>query len=267
MLRHLRRDGRHKPPVSGMDRASPSRGLLITGFALLALLLGLMLVADPAVRRLAQAAPAPLQDIARAVTDLARPAHVLWAAGLGLVVFGYLLRAEAARKLSALYQHLLGVTGLVFAAVALSNLAVNVMKLAVGRARPRLFEAHGSAHFAPFSGASSFDSFPSGHAATAFALATALGLMLPQARLPAFAFAGMLAATRLILDKHYFTDALAGAGVGVIVTLWAARWMEARSIVFARAGSGTRRVRGARLMSFAWRMLQTKAARLRQIGG
>ena len=231
------------------------------------LLIGFMLIADPAVRRLALAAPAPLKDIARATTDLARPAYVLWATGPALVALGYLFRAEAALRLSALYQHLLGVTGLVFAAVALSNIAVNALKLAAGRARPKLIDTHGPAHLAPFSGTSGFDSFPSGHAATAFALATALGLMLPQTRAFAFGLAALIAASRLVLDKHYFSDVAAGAAIGVILTLWAARWMEARSIVFARAGSGTRRVRGVRLMSFAWRMLRAKAARFRQIGG
>ncbi len=253
-------------PACGMRDASRLLIRLTLLLAACVLLIGLMLIADPAVRRLALAAPAPLKDAARAVTDLARPAYVLWIAGLSLMVLGYRLRVEAARKLSALHQHLIGVVGFVFAAVALSNIAVNLLKLAVGRARPRLFETHGSAHVAPFSGASGFDAFPSGHAATAFALATALGLMLPQTRAFAFVLAALIAATRLVLDKHYFTDVAAGAAIGVILTLWAARWMEARSIVFARTMRGVRRVRGGRLIRNAWRQSCARNARLRQIG-
>ncbi len=230
------------------------------------LFIGLVLIADPAVRRLALAAPAPLKDIARATTDLVRPAYVLWIAGLILMVLGYRFRVEAAQRLSALHQHLIGAVGFVFGAVALSNIAVNLLKLAAGRARPKLIDTHGPAHVAPFSGASGFDSFPSGHAATAFALATALSLMLPQTRAIAFGLAALIAAARLVLDKHYFTDVAAGAAIGVIVTLWAARWMEARSIVFARNGRGLRRVRGARLVRHAWRRSCAELARLRQIG-
>jgi membrane-associated phospholipid phosphatase len=68
-----------------------------------------------------------------------------------------------------------------------------------------------------------FLSFPSGHATGTFALATAITVLLagaPRAgRLAvaviAFALASVVAAAMIALGFHYFTDAIAGAAVGI----------------------------------------------------
>jgi undecaprenyl-diphosphatase len=71
-----------------------------------------------------------------------------------------------------------------------------------------------------------FLSFPSGHATGTFALATAITVLLAGApRVPravglaaaviAFAVAAVVAAAMIALGFHYFTDAVAGADVGI----------------------------------------------------
>ena len=59
-------------------------------------------------------------------------------------------------------------------------------------------------------------SFPSGHTAEVFALATSLTLACPKwyVYTPAFAFAGTVAYSRMYLGVHYPTDVLMGAFIG-----------------------------------------------------
>jgi undecaprenyl-diphosphatase len=60
-------------------------------------------------------------------------------------------------------------------------------------------------------------SFPSGHAATAFAAATVVAAFHPRLRVPIFALAGLVAVSRVYLGVHYWLDILAGAALGVLI--------------------------------------------------
>ena len=57
-------------------------------------------------------------------------------------------------------------------------------------------------------------SFPSGHAATAFAAATALAVLCPKLRPWALALAGAVALSRIYLRVHFPLDVLAGGLIG-----------------------------------------------------
>jgi undecaprenyl-diphosphatase len=83
---------------------------------------------------------------------------------------------------------------------------------------------------------------PSGHAATAFAAATAVGVVHPRLRAPLLLLAALIAISRVWLGVHYLSDVLVGSAIGVAVAL--ALWLLATR-VWARAtstsGSGSRR--------------------------
>lgn len=92
-------------------------------------------------------------------------------------------------------------------AVASTSAIVNgPLKLAVGRRRPpprRLLRHRPRT-----------SSFPSGHAASAFAFATAVTRELPEVGPLLFPLAGTMAYSRVYLGLHYPSDVLAGAAFG-----------------------------------------------------
>jgi undecaprenyl-diphosphatase len=64
-------------------------------------------------------------------------------------------------------------------------------------------------------------SFPSGHAGTAFAAATAVAFAAEDSAVAAAAFsaAAVLSTGRIIADRHWLSDVIAGAALGTAVTV------------------------------------------------
>lgn len=98
-------------------------------------------------------------------------------------------------------------------AVAAAGILVTVFKELFDRARPPVagIEAVG---VIPDSA-----SFPSGHSATAFAAAVAVGLFYPRLRTPLLALAAVVALSRVYLGVHYASDVLAGSLLGALLGL------------------------------------------------
>ena len=110
----------------------------------------------------------------------------------------------------------------------LAGLSANILKHAIGRARPKFMHA-GNLEFSP-AGGSGYDSFPSGHSAAAIAVATVLAAKYPRARWPVLAVAVAIAASRILRGSHYLTDVAGGAALGCVMGVIAAHpWREWRS--------------------------------------
>jgi len=104
--------------------------------------------------------------------------------------------------------------GYLLTTVALSGLLANLLKRAIGRARPTHFADWGPFGFSPFNGRASFESFPSGHATTIGALFVALAFLFPRYRYIFAACALWLAITRVMVGAHYPSDVMAGLALG-----------------------------------------------------
>jgi undecaprenyl-diphosphatase len=69
-------------------------------------------------------------------------------------------------------------------------------------------------------------SFPSGHAATAFAAATAVGVLYPRLRAPLLALALTVALSRVYLGVHFWSDIFVGSVLGVAIGITTARFFQ-----------------------------------------
>jgi membrane-associated phospholipid phosphatase len=98
-----------------------------------------------------------------------------------------------------------------------SGLVVQVIKNLVYSPRPKLFfEAGQYLNFIENVTLSGHSSFPSGHTATAFAMATVLVLLIKNKRLqlPVLMAATLVGYSRIYLAQHFLLDVLIGAGIG-----------------------------------------------------
>ena len=99
-----------------------------------------------------------------------------------------------------------------FAGAGLVEFAV---KHLVGRARP-----DGAPHGILLTGptfAPDLDSFPSGHATSVFAVAAVFAACYPRLAWPLYLLATAIAVGRVYLARHYVSDIMAGATIGIAV--------------------------------------------------
>jgi len=100
-------------------------------------------------------------------------------------------------------------------AIALTSAVTNlVLKPLAGRQRPARSNGHPRPESRRVRQPAS-RSFPSGHAASAFAFATAMGQAAPSLRLPLYVAAATVAYSRVHTGVHYPSDVAIGAVVGI----------------------------------------------------
>ncbi|WP_245585753.1 bifunctional phosphatase PAP2/diacylglycerol kinase family protein [Pseudonocardia asaccharolytica] len=113
-----------------------------------------------------------------------------------------------------------------------SGMANALLKPLLPRRRPAAAElpAHQTLPNPPTS-----SSFPSGHAASAAAFATAVAVESPRLGLALAPLAGAVAYSRVHVGVHWSSDVVAGAAVGSAIALATRRWWPVRSSDEARA--------------------------------
>jgi undecaprenyl-diphosphatase len=151
---------------------------------------------DVAVRDAAHAGRSPARDrVMQAVTDAGRPETVLGTL-LVIAVLDPSGVLTARRALLALVP---------------ANLVVEGLKRAVNRERPDGERKPSNA------------AFPSSHAANAAALAVVLARRWRRLAIPLALLAVAVCAARVLLDRHWLTDVVAGAVIGAAAGVLACR--------------------------------------------
>jgi membrane-associated phospholipid phosphatase len=157
---------------------------------------------DDAVRTAVQDARRPaLERPMRKASDIGKPA-VVFAALLAVAVFTGPAGPATARE--------------VLLAVAGTNAAVEGLKRLTFRARPDGEHKRSNA------------AFPSSHAANAFAIAAGLSRRFPRATIPLWLFAAVVAFSRMYLDRHWLSDVVVGALLGIAFAWLAHAVLERR---------------------------------------
>jgi membrane-associated phospholipid phosphatase len=174
----------------------------------------------------------------RILTDFGKDEYVL--AGLAGLLVAVAIVSPALRGIQRSLLLGLGTRlQFIFCAVAVSSLVTEVLKYCIGRGRPFVGGEANAFHFSHFAGNPAYYSFPSGHATTAFALAFAVSVVWPRARLAMAVYAIIIAATRLVLVAHHPSDVVAGALVGIVGAMFVRYWFAARRLGFAIQRDGS----------------------------
>jgi len=105
-----------------------------------------------------------------------------------------------------------------FLSVALSGITAIIIKIIAARFRPPALLHENLFGFNWFEFGYMVNSFPSGHATTAFSAFITLALLLPKFAKLFIPLAFLIAFSRVVVGVHYLSDVMVGALLG---TLWA----------------------------------------------
>ncbi len=171
------------------------------------------------------------RHLAGQVTDVASAEH--WFA-LSIAVMCAAFLAKTLSRSAALrreFSNLFYWAAHLFLALTCTGVAVLLLKFLVGRERPE--HIHGAFELWDYyllSTDHQYQSFPSGHTQTIFVVATFFFILAPRANILFFVMAFFVALTRVFVLKHFPSDLVVGAFIGVegsllSIHLWS-RWVR-----------------------------------------
>ena len=195
-------------------------------------------VFDPVVGTAGTKAYGAIRGIAEWTTEYGKSGWYIWPLGIGLIVCMSLDWSRRPKRAKTLLYYRTSAVAFVLTAVAGSGIIASLLKLAIGRTRPRLYETVGAFHFEPFSFEAVYASFPSGHATTFGAVCAAVALLFPRFRMLAIVLAVWFGSTRIVVGAHYPSDVVAGLMFGGWFAAWTAYQFGKRGLVFDLPASG-----------------------------
>jgi membrane-associated phospholipid phosphatase len=237
--------------------------LLVTaGFVLL---LFVVYFVDVPVVLWAESTLEPVHGVFEFITEFGESIWILLPA-LILLPLTWLL-ARVARPLTvrvALLQ-MTGIWAFILVGVGLPGLLINLVKRVIGRGRPLNLEEPDAPVFQYLLNDWTYQSFPSGHATTAFAFCFVASFLAPRTLPWMLALATLIALSRIIIGAHYPTDVLGGVVLGTLGAYAVRNFFAARGWVFRLLPDGRvvpRRLAAVqRLVAGRTRPAQPSAAR------
>jgi membrane-associated phospholipid phosphatase len=244
--------------------------------ALSLVFVGFILI-DPFMLERSRAIAPEVRKFFRSVTNTGRSNWMLIPTGAAIAVALVLRQRHVGFRNSAAYGLIASTVGFVFVSIGGAGLIANLVKYILGRARPKLFDSAGPLEFKLFAFDPDYASFPSGHATNIFAFATVIGMLWPRGRVLLYTLAVWIAASRVLIGEHYFTDVVGGAILGTAFPYIVRERFAARRWLFERTPDGGYRLRGVRTQRWlGWPHAQghgTESAKLsgqgesRHVGG
>ncbi|MDB5360204.1 MAG: phosphatase family protein [Rhodospirillales bacterium] len=182
-----------------------------------------------------------------------------WLVSSGLAALG--LWALAMRpQAGAMRERFLAwalVPGFIFLSVLTSGLVANLIKILVGRTRPKLLFADGSFALTGLSFRSDHWSFPSGHVSNVAGLAAALTMLWPR-HVAAYAlFVALIALSRIGTTQHFLSDTIGAAFIATLVTAYIRGVFTRSGLVLGDLKAGVLQVQPS--VSWRYRLLGQKS--------
>lgn len=230
---------------------SVSERAIVAVFLAFAVSIAMMFFVDRAAVDWARHLPRGFEGAFEQITNAGQSGWFL--IPFGSIVLG--LAALTAPELSRMTQGALGALaarfGFLFLAIGAPGLFTAIVKRLIGRARPYVDLDGSPFTYVPFAWRSEYASLPSGHAATAGAVAFAIGAVWPRSRPVMWLYALGIAFSRVVVMAHHPSDVIAGVVVGAVGAAWLRRLFAARRLVFSPhdlavyPGPSLRRIAGA----------------------
>ncbi len=161
------------------------------------LILGGLVAADDSIDQWVREHNGSGGGVAQVISDLGSPPV--------LYVATWYAEHNAGSKESKEYYHLAR------KALGSTTVATTALKYATGRSRPDQEDNGDDSHFGP---SLSYDSFPSAHSASAFALAEVMSAKEPTKKTLYYGAATAVSLSRIYIEKHHASDVFAGAVIG-----------------------------------------------------
>jgi len=167
----------------------------------------------------------------RIFTDFGKSTYVLWVLAGALLVVLLLIPRLTAHARQVLIAFGVRVQ-YIFLSVAVAVIGSEILKYIIGRSRPFVGGEANAFNFQHFAGNPAFESLPSGHATTAFALAFAVSAVWRKVTVIMLVYAVLICVSRVILLAHHPSDVVGGALTGVIGAMFVRYWFAARRLGF-----------------------------------
>lgn len=198
---------------------------VLAGLALLVLAFAF----DRQLSLLAQSWPSYIRDALTQITPYGESGWILYPSGALYIVTALVALFVRWKLMRTLLWQFAALYAFIFSAVGVPSLVSTITKRIVGRGRPEHFLDTGFWGIKPNWADWTYQSFPSGHATTAFALAATVGFVSPRWLYPAALLAAAIGLSRITEGVHYPSDVVAGAMLGFLGAF-------AVRIVFAKRG-------------------------------
>lgn len=224
-----------RPPLPPQAYRTVWQRQLWTAVAVVVAVLVAMLWVDAAAFRAAAHVPLWITRAFNEFTDFGRSGWTLWPLGILYLVTVALASTQAGRITYALLASVSVRLGFLFVAIGLPGAVVAVVKRLIGRVRPSDL---GPYAYVPFAWRADYASLPSGHTTAAFATMVAFGAMFPRLRKPLWAFAVLIAISRVVVSSHFVSDTIAGAACGALGAIVVRDWFAARRLAFVIGREG-----------------------------
>jgi membrane-associated phospholipid phosphatase len=107
----------------------------------------------------------------------------------------------------------------IFLASSVAGLSVKPGKYLLGRPRPGVEMTDRFYFFQKENWQNDHHSFPSGHSATAMAFGVTMAVAVPPLAVPSIVFSISIGYSRILLERHHFSDVFVGGMIGIVVGL------------------------------------------------
>ena len=203
------------------DFLPDKRGIFLSALATLAVCLISILIADRPIALAMRSVAPSIRTFFSYVTLFGNSTPYLTFLGMIFILFYPASKSESWRSHAEVLRKYALFSFFIFVSIALSGILTDVLKVIFARYRPVMLYNERKYGFIFFrTSPAKLLSFPSGHANTIAAFMTALYLIKPRYRFIYLLIALMVMASRIVIGKHFVSDVVAGAYLGVLTTYY-----------------------------------------------